>query len=256
VPLDEGRQGNLAVDDRLRLDYGQTADLLRSLTDVRFKLLALVPTLSGTAVALLGRPRPAAELLGVGLLGLVATLGVLLYDLRNTQIHDYALRRAGELEARLGLRSPFSDSALGGVYAERPEATLRPFGLAAATYDHALALVYGAALAGWSYLVVWGGLRALDVGGARTAGAVIGCGLGLLVVLELLRLSSGRGKQEGRGRVLWSMEPKEDKQERARPWDAELVDDDDESVEASGKPAEPDGDDDDVEAHGSWGGAG
>ena len=63
----------------LRLDYQQTTDLLRTLSDVRFKLLALVPTLSGTAIAILGHPSSAAELLGVGLLGLVATLGILLY---------------------------------------------------------------------------------------------------------------------------------------------------------------------------------
>lgn len=254
MPPDEGRHASPALDERLRLDYGQTADLLRSLTDVRFKLLALVPTLSGTAVALFGRPRPAAELLGVGLLGLVATLGVLLYDLRNTQVHDYALRRAGELETRLGIGSPFGDSA-GGLYGGRPTPALRPFGIPAATYDHALALVYGAALAGWSYLVVWGGLRALDVGGARKIGAAIGLALGILVVLELLRIASGRGKQKGGPRVLMSMEPTGDNQDRGRPWDAELVDDDDEAVEASGKPVEAD-DDSEVEAHGSWGGAG
>ena len=37
--------------DRLRLDYAQTTDLMGQITDVRFKLLALVPTLSGAAVA-------------------------------------------------------------------------------------------------------------------------------------------------------------------------------------------------------------
>ena len=47
-------------DDRVELEYGATTDLLRSLTDVRFKLLAFVPTIAGTAVALLGRHvRPA-----------------------------------------------------------------------------------------------------------------------------------------------------------------------------------------------------
>jgi hypothetical protein len=245
------------VDERLRLDYGQTTDLLRSLTDVRFKLLALVPTLSGIAVALLGRPRPAAELLGVGLLGFVATLGVLVYDLRNTQVYDYALRRAGELEARLGIASPFGGSRPGGLYAERPEPTIRPFGLAAASYDRALALVYGAALAGWSYLVVWGALRALDVGGARKAGAVIGLALGLLAAIELARVTPGRGKQERSRRVLWSMNSSEQNEERPRPETTERLPDPDEAVEAHLAAA---GDEDDeeseVEAHGSWGGFG
>ena len=91
--------------DLLRVDYQQTTDLLRSLTDVRFKLLALVPTLSGAAVAVLGHPSSAAELIAVGLLGLTATLGVLLYELRNSQLSDYALRRAQSLEGGAGARS-------------------------------------------------------------------------------------------------------------------------------------------------------
>jgi hypothetical protein len=60
----------LDADDRLRLDYEQTTQYLRTLIDVRFRLLAFVPTVTGVAVAIIGRPRPAAELLGVGILGL------------------------------------------------------------------------------------------------------------------------------------------------------------------------------------------
>ncbi len=33
----------LDADDRLQLDYDQTQQLLRTLTDIRFKLLAFVP---------------------------------------------------------------------------------------------------------------------------------------------------------------------------------------------------------------------
>src|SRR6266852_8529724 len=94
---------SLGGSERLRLDYQQTTDMLRTLTDVRFKLLALVPTLSGTAIALLGHPRSAAELLGVGLLGLTATLGILLFELRNTQLYDYGARRARAIEGHLEL---------------------------------------------------------------------------------------------------------------------------------------------------------
>jgi hypothetical protein len=36
----------LSGSERLRLDYQQTTDLLRTLTDARFKLLALVPPLA------------------------------------------------------------------------------------------------------------------------------------------------------------------------------------------------------------------
>ena len=169
--------------DALRLDYAQTTELLRGITDVRFRLLAIVPTLAGAAVAFMSRGRPAAELLAVGLLGLAATVGIVLYEVRNTQLYDYAIRRAKELEARL--------DGTGGLFTDRPGRDVRVFGLALAGHERGLALVYGAAIAGWTYLVVWGGLRALDVGGAQKIGGIVGIVLGLLALVELLRIEPG-----------------------------------------------------------------
>ncbi len=63
--------GGMDAEDRLRLDYDRTSDLVQSLLDMRFKLLALVPTIAGTAVGLVGTPRPAVELLGIGGLGVM-----------------------------------------------------------------------------------------------------------------------------------------------------------------------------------------
>ena len=57
---------------------------------------------------------------------------------------------------------------------------------------HGLALVYGAALAGWTYVVAWGGLRALDVGDARRAGGAIGVAVGVAVSVDLLRIGRRR----------------------------------------------------------------
>jgi len=176
----------------VRLDYAQTTELLRTLTDVRFKLLAVVPTISGVAVALLGHGRTAAELLTVGAVGLVATLGILVYELRNTQIYDYALDRAAALESRLGMVSVFG-SRSGRLFSERPGGrTVRLFGLTAVGHDRGLSLVYGVALAAWSYLVAWGALRAFDVGSARPLGAGIGLIVGLVVMAELLRSMTAR----------------------------------------------------------------
>ena len=176
------------ADDRLRLDYDQTTDLLRTLTDVRFKLIAFVPTIAGAAVALVGRSGSASELTAVGALGLVATLGVLLYEVRNTQVYDYALRRAEVLEQRLGLASVSRETGHGGLFTERPGSSVRLFGLGRAAHDRGLALVYGAALAGWAYLLAWGGLHELGVGSAKEAGAAIAVALGLVVIVELVRL--------------------------------------------------------------------
>jgi hypothetical protein len=166
--------------DTLRLDYQQTTDLLRTLTDVRFKLLALSPTLAGATVAVLGHPGSAVELLAIGLLGLNATLGVLLYELRNSELYDHALARAQKLEAALGFD--------GGPFTDRPERTRRLLGFATVDRDRGFALVYGAALAGWSYLVAWGVLRALGAGDARPLGGAVGVAAGLIVLFDLVRI--------------------------------------------------------------------
>ena len=179
--------------DLLRLDYDHTLDQLRTLTDVRFKLLALVPTLSGVAIGLLGRPRSAAELLGVGLLGLCATLGILFYELRNTQLSDYATQRAKAVERELGLVSAFGAAGPGGLYSERPDRSVHVLGVELG-HDRGLSLVYGAALAGWAYLVSWGALRALDVARPRAIGGIIGVCVGFVVVAALLRVTVRDGE--------------------------------------------------------------
>jgi hypothetical protein len=166
-------------DDRLRLEYDRAVAIFRDLTDIRFKLLALVPTLSGAAVALLKGNQAAVTLIAIGVLGLSATLGVLVYELRNSEIRRGAAKRIGELEREL-LHAP--------VATGRQKGAPRLFGLLPLEHSLGLALVYGAALAGWSYLVAWGILDAADAGNAREIGVAIGAVAGLLVLLEVLRI--------------------------------------------------------------------
>ena len=152
------------ADDRLRLDYEQTTQLLRTLTDIRFKLIAFVPTFAGASVGFFARPRPAVELLAIGVLGLVATFGIYLYELRNSQIYAVAAGRARELERRLELSGAGLDA-----------------------HDRGFTLVYGAALAGWSYIVSWGLLSAIELDSARGIGLAVGGAVGALVVAEANR---------------------------------------------------------------------
>jgi len=176
-----------ATDERLRLDYDEATGLIRSLLDVRFKLLAFVPTISGAAVALLSRGASTAELIAVGVVGLVATLGVVLYELRNTLVYEYALERAKLLEARLGFASVFHSGEIGGTFSEYPGREVRILGLSTGR-DRALALVYGAALGSWAYIVAWGVLRALDVSQAQKIGGAVGVVCGAVVLVEFLRV--------------------------------------------------------------------
>jgi hypothetical protein len=176
--------------ERLRLDYDQTSELVRTLMDIRFKLLAFVPTIAGAAVALVGAGKPTgAELLGIGILGLVATLGVLLYELRNTQVYSATLSRARTLERLLGFGADGGHTGPADLLAQRPASPGWPAAIASFGQERAVAVVYGAALTGWSYLVAWGALRATGAGSARGVGAVIGVVVGALVLFEVDRIS-------------------------------------------------------------------
>jgi hypothetical protein len=187
-------------DDRelLRFDYEQTTELVRALTDVRFKLLAFVPTIAGATVGLLSTGPSTAQLVGVGVLGFVATAGVLIYELRNTQLYDAAVHRAMVLEDRLGLASVRSKEETGGPFTERPARTVRVLDFVTVWHDRGLALVYAAALAGWAYLLAWGLLRAADVPWAQEWGAVVGVLIGLIVVRDVHRIDQ-RGDKAGFG---------------------------------------------------------
>jgi len=183
----------LDADDRLRLDYEQTTQYLRTLIDVRFRLLAFVPTVSGIAVAVIGRPRPAAELLGVGVLGLLATLGIFVYELRNTQISGTLIRRAAELERQLALPSSLGVHPSGGLYTERPGITVNLLWVLPVSHGLGIGLVYSAAIAGWSYLVAWGALSAADAPSAQAAGAALGAVAGVIILFEVERFHRRAG---------------------------------------------------------------
>ena len=158
--------------DRLRLEYDRAAELLRDLAETRFRLLALVPTLAGAVVALVSPRSTGVELLAIGVLGLAATGGVLLYELRNGEIATAAAARVAALERQLLAGGPLVRPARGVV-----------------SQTVGVALVYGAALAGWGYLVAWGALRAAGLHShTRAIGLVIGAVAGIAVAAAVLRL--------------------------------------------------------------------
>jgi hypothetical protein len=172
----------MAANEQVRLEYDRAVALFGELTDIRFKLLALVPTLSGAAVGLLHAGEAPIELLAVGVLGLAATLGVLVYELRNSEIRRAAGTQIGAVEREV----------LGAeLIKDRAKSDERLFGVIGLEQSIGLALVYGAALAGWGYLVSWGALAAAHVGHSRQVGIVIGAAWGLAVLLEVHRIDRG-----------------------------------------------------------------
>ena len=145
-----------------------------------------MPTLSGAVVALVSGGRSGLELLAIGGLGLSATTGVLAYELRNGELCRRAGARAARLETALFPDGPL----LAG--AREP----RLLGVVPASHRLGIGLVYGAALAGWTYLVVWGALAAAGAHAhARSLGLVAGAVAGVAVVAEVVRLEGATGDE-------------------------------------------------------------
>jgi hypothetical protein len=153
-------------------DYEQLNENIRFLADVRFKLLALVPIVGGVAVFILaqqvglqagdvpGVPSHLrlAVVIGFSLLGFSATLGITLYDQRNSELYNALIHRAQYLEKKFGLfpapggirRCPDNTRILkGGQFAERPQKNRRI--IFRAGHDLGLALIYGPLLGAWLF---------------------------------------------------------------------------------------------------------
>ena len=145
----------------LRLDYQTTVQQFTALADIRFKLLAFVPTVTGAAFGILKDSPNKAATAAIGAFGFLVTLGIFFYEVRNTQFYDRAVHRAKALEARL--KFPICTAGLekGGLFSERSgkksgkksDGKLRLFGLVKIWHDRGLAIVYGSSLAAWSLLV-------------------------------------------------------------------------------------------------------
>jgi hypothetical protein len=177
-----------------KLDYEQSLETYRQLAEIRFKLLALVPTLSAAAVALLTRTEaiPRWEKVGLAGLGFLATLGIVLYDQRNTQFYNGAIGRVQELEKKLGFE-PAGDDREGGLFRSRKEhATRHLFGLPI-NHDIGLALVYAPVLGAWAFAAV------LEGGQSRDWVALIaGAAVALAFLVQFLWLDGRPGWLQSR----------------------------------------------------------
>ncbi len=172
----------MTEDEKSRLDYDTTVRVILGLADVRFKLLALVPTIAAAAIAIVSKAGATpAELMALGAVGLVATLGILVYELRNTQLHDAAVARAATLEGALGLEG-------GGLFGSRPKEGFRLLGVFEISHDRGLGLVYAAALGGWTYLVVWGFAAAVHLVHPKAWGGGAAILVALIVLADVTRL--------------------------------------------------------------------
>jgi hypothetical protein len=104
TPLDDSQRALLTA------LYSEVCNSFRMLTDVRFKLLAIVPVVSVFALAALltastnqtilsSRPE---LVLALGAFGALATVGLWIYDARNSDLYDDLVSRGRRIEIELG----------------------------------------------------------------------------------------------------------------------------------------------------------
>lgn len=137
------------MDDRresLLKEYAEVSNIFRLLTDIRFKLLALVPVATVVAaVAATSKPESIGAVgFVISLFGLIVVLGVITYNVRNDQLYDELVGRAADIERSLGIRD--------GSFGFRPRAWLHlSLGPMRLTLNHgnALVLIYGATVVVW-----------------------------------------------------------------------------------------------------------
>ena len=152
---------NSDPDPLLKLDYEQVHNTFRLLTDIRFKLLALLPTVTGVAIALLtkdGAGASASVMLLIGLFGFGVTLGLIIYDLRNSQLYNAVLHRGKYLELRLRFPPHHelnTGEETGGMFRQRLPSH-GSFLFLEIQHDRGLSVVYGTVLGGWMFLITKG----------------------------------------------------------------------------------------------------
>ena len=132
-------------------DYEQTTTYFHALHDVRFKLLALIPIVSGSAIILIPANVSAEKQLALAIVGMVVTVGLTLYDQRNTLIYDRLILRAKMLEGSLDFDPLTVNDKAGGAFWARPTRG-KILGIEVIWHDLGLALVYSASVGAWVFL--------------------------------------------------------------------------------------------------------
>jgi hypothetical protein len=162
----------------LRADYQSTLEVVKLLSDIRFRCLAFVTAITAIANAVLPVTVLPGTRIALGTVGFFTTLGIAVYELRNSQLYEAAIHRAKVLEMRLNLLRASGKSAQAGLFNERPlyveheygdglcpkhwqdpkkhRVKLMRFLLVKVKHDQGLAMIYGAVLGAWVYLIADG----------------------------------------------------------------------------------------------------
>jgi hypothetical protein len=138
--------------EALLKEYGEVCANFRLLTDIRFKLLTLLPVATAAGAAFAAAAFKGENSVGAfafSVFGLVATIGLVTYNTRNDQLYDELVGRAASIERSLGLPD--------GAFANRPYAWLSiPLVGTSWKVDHrtGVATIYIASIAFWIFTLL------------------------------------------------------------------------------------------------------
>jgi len=138
--------------EKYKLDYEQASIYFHELHEVRFKLLAFLPTLSALAITFLQKMNSIQQIL-LGATGVVAVFGFTIYDQRNTQIYDRLTRRLKFIEKLIGFDAlQSSKSKWGGTFTDRPPRR-KVLGITLIWHDLGIAFIYTLSFLLWLFLL-------------------------------------------------------------------------------------------------------
>jgi len=143
LPVISESSGEGADREVLLAVYGQASEAWRVLTEVRFKLLAIVPSLTGLGLfGLLGASGGADGTATAGrvagaVFGLLISFGLYVYDRRNSDLYNDLISRGRRAELELGVDT--------GVFRGRPN----PRAGSIVKHGSATGLIY------WTVIVAW-----------------------------------------------------------------------------------------------------
>lgn len=190
------------MDEKLRLDYEQTTQHFMMLADTRLKLVVFVPALSALAIAFLAfTARPGTEFV-IGILGLVMTVVIALYGLRNAKAYDAIVERGRALEKKLDMPSFTEGKQTGGIFNEKP-ANLKLLGQIEVHHKLGFGLLYAVVFGAWVHRVIESMLGVISLslrtGWISIPVAVVGSVLFLLVFLQMSGTSMPRPQPKAPG---------------------------------------------------------
>ncbi|MGC4072266.1 MAG: hypothetical protein QM760_07080 [Nibricoccus sp.] len=136
-----------AEDRALLAEYGQVAQQFRKLTDIRFKLLSLLPLSTIGSLVILEKVKD-TELIAtpIALFGFFTTIAIFIYNLRNDQHYDELVGRAAHIERQLQL--------FDGSFAQRPERWHRLLPGIRVEHRWPISLIYSGSAALWLWMVL------------------------------------------------------------------------------------------------------